>query len=280
MFLSTLSDVQRNPTVESSAAVRIRRLKRNLVASLFLRDGPFWGAVSQIRAKWGICPQVRVPCEDDPNTVMPWDKLPHTSLGVEDQEWDDDILPLIERFVPARLAGPFLEFVGACVMCDPPPEKLLEFAEYGCVLPRVFWPLVECDREDIDVDKLHSMVAPPIERVWKRGPAKAYEEGEQFAEYRIVVDEETRVEDVVSAFHAIKAAYGRRNPGGRPQIDDLLAIQCAVLHDDHNEKDPDDGRFWRWTYKKLASEFGLKSKRSAEEHVKRGRELRGNFRGT
>lgn len=159
-------------------------------------------------------------------------------------------------------------------MCDPPPERLLEFASYGRVYPRVFWPLVECDREDIDVSKLHSMIAPPIEMVWKRGRSEPIEDGEQFAEYRIIVDEETKEEDIVRAFRAIKAAYGFRNPGGKPPIDRLTALQCAILYDEHNSVDPDDRRCKIWTYKTLAAKFGLRDERSAEEHVKRGRELR------
>lgn len=78
--------------------------------------------------------------------------------------------------------------------------------------------------------------------VWKRGRSEPIEDGEQFAEYRIIVDEETKEEDIVRAFRAIKAAYGFRNPGGKPPIDRLTALQCAILYDEHNSVDPDARR--------------------------------------
>lgn len=97
----------------------------------------------------------------------------------------------------------------------------------------------------------------------------------------IEVDEHTRRDEVDGAFRMLVSQRGNKNPGGRPPIDDLTAVQCAVLYDDHNGIDPEDRRFRLWTYKKLATKFsdlGVKNERSAEEHVKRGRELRENFR--
>ena len=70
-------------------------------------------------------------------------------------------------------------------MCDPPEDCLLEFSKFGAVYPSVFWPVVDCEDEKIDLAKLQSMIAPPIERVYKQ----SYEEGEPFMEYRIVVEE-------------------------------------------------------------------------------------------
>lgn len=281
-FGATLSEAELRPTAASSGAAHIGRLKRDLVTSLFVQDGPFWEAVLQIRTKWGVRPQVMVPSEDDHSTTMPVDKLPRKRLEVDDREWDDDIHSLIKCFVPDMLVrSGWHSFLGACIMCNPPKDRLGEFAEYGRIYPSPFWPPVECDPDEIDKSQLRSMIAPPIERVWKEPAGEWYEDGEQFAEYRIVVDEHTKEKDVIHAFRAIKAAYGFRNPGGKPPIDKLAAVQCAILYDDHNGPVPEDRRARIWTYKKLAARFrglGVKNERSAEEHVKRGRELRKKFR--
>ena len=260
-----------------------------MVAGLFLQDGAFWEAIEGARFEWKIEPRRMLPSVAEHKTYSPVEP----SIGSRgfDREkamtvdrWDDTLKPLKETFIPRqfRRGGQWETFFGACVMCDPPDDRLHEFAEFASIFPRVFWPVVECELEDIDASGLRSMIAPPVELVWKRGQGGACEDGEQFAEYRIVVDEHTEGADVISAFRAIRAAYGLRNSGGRPGIDSLTAVQCAVLYDDHNGPVSDDRRERLWTYKKLAARFrarGVKNERSAALHVKRGRALRRNFRG-
>ena len=158
-------------------------------------------------------------------------------------------------------------------MCDPPEDCLLEFSKFGAVYPSVFWPVVDCEEEKIDLAKLQSMIAPPIERIFK----ESYEEGKPFMEYRIVVEEDTTPQDIDYAFRAIKATADIKNRGGRKRMDKLVALQCVIYYDDHNSVDPEDNRCKLWTYEKLAAHFkhlGVKNKRSAEEHIKYGRELR------
>jgi hypothetical protein len=232
-----------------------------------------------LRAEWNIVPGRMIPTETDRGTYWPADKIPDSNpLDRERMQaidrWHDALRFLINRFVPEVLVrSGWDDFLGACVMCDPPEDYLLEFAAFGRVYPTPFWPTVDCEVDEIDMSKIRSMVAPPIERVFKEN----YGDGDTFMEYRIVVDEYTKKEDVVKAFFAIKAASGMRTPRGKPAIDKLTAIQCAVLYDDHNGTEPDDRRVWKWPYAKLADRFGLSNGRSAEEHVKRGRELRKKF---
>lgn len=90
--------------------------------------------------------------------------------------------------------------------------------------------------------------------------------------YFIEVDEHTSPEDVANAFRMIRAVQ-KRNLGGRPGRDELVALQCAVLHDRYNQPDPTDRRRRKWTHKRLAEKFGLKSARAAEEYVATGREI-------
>jgi hypothetical protein len=88
------------------------------------------------------------------------------------------------------------------------------------------------------------------------------------------------VEDAASRDDTVKAywyARSRSKPGGRPSMDKLVALQCAILYDDYNSTDPDDRRVKRWTHETLAGEMralGVKNKRSAELHIEYGRKLR------
>jgi len=85
----------------------------------------------------------------------------------------------------------------------------------------------------------------------------------------IKVDEHTTEDDVRHAFRMISRMHESRPGGGRPRRDPLMALQCAILYDRHNERDPKDPRRKKWTYEKLAKRFGLPSTRSAKSSSKR-----------
>jgi hypothetical protein len=105
-------------------------------------------------------------------------------------------------------------------------------------------------------------------------------EQETPARHYIAVDEETTANDVQRAFKLISATLPERSNKGAPRRDPLVALQCAILHDRHNTKDPEDGRRRRWSYERLAEEFRLgagetrKAKTQvAADHVALGRKL-------
>jgi hypothetical protein len=89
----------------------------------------------------------------------------------------------------------------------------------------------------------------------------------------IMVEEYTTEAEVKRAFRLISATLTERPEKGAPRRDPLIAAQCAILFDRHNQPDPSDRRKKSWTYPKLAEEFGLKSAQAAKEHVEIGREL-------
>jgi hypothetical protein len=93
------------------------------------------------------------------------------------------------------------------------------------------------------------------------------------ARYYIEVDEHTTWEDAERAFRTITATQAERPRGSKPRRDPLIAVQCAVLYDRHNSREPTDKRRWKWTYGRLAEEFGLTSERSARYYVNLGREI-------
>jgi hypothetical protein len=77
--------------------------------------------------------------------------------------------------------------------------------------------------------------------------------------------------DPATRLEILQEKQNRPRPRGKSARDPLVAIQCAILYDRHNGKDPVDGRRQKWTYERLAEQFRLKSTRPATEHVKAGR---------
>jgi len=134
-----------HPTLRSSAEEKVVRLKHNLVLNLFLQQGPFWEAVQNVRSEWGITARRVLPSKGDRGTYRPIEQEPPdkwTKGRLEfNDRWDDALRSLRDRFVPNRLRrGLGHKFFGACVMCDPPEDSLLEFSKFGAVYPSVFWP--------------------------------------------------------------------------------------------------------------------------------------------
>jgi hypothetical protein len=100
---------------------------------------------------------------------------------------------------------------------------------------------------------------------------KSTERAERYSKrYYIGVDDSTALEDVKSAFHMIREV--QPSTGTKPSRDPLVAVQCAILHDRHNQQ-LKDKRQRRWTYAKLGEEFGLSSARVASDYVALGREI-------
>jgi hypothetical protein len=71
-----------------------------------------------------------------------------------------------------------------------------------------------------------------------------------------------------------------RSKKGPPRRDPLVAVQCAVLYDRHNGKDPEVRRRLLWSYERLAEEYGLGAgetqkakKQAAAAYVALGRKL-------
>lgn len=84
---------------------------------------------------------------------------------------------------------------------------------------------------------------------------------------------EMTTEDDVRREYRIIAAARKNSRKGAPHRDPLIALQCALLHDRHNEPVPGDRRRRKWTYKSLSKEFGLKGPWAAKIHIAEGREV-------
>jgi hypothetical protein len=201
------------------------------------------------------------------------------------------------------------ELLSACVLYDPPADGLIEFASYGTQQPG----FLSDDRVSPDaLAELPEMVDPPVRSLWELSrvgdwfwlrivahlderylkplgmdledllPAVMLDvpglreefltKREQYSQrYYIEVDEHTNREDVLNALKMIDA-LGRPKKT-KPRRDRLVAVQCALLYDRHNERNPEDRRQWRWTYESLANELGLDGPRAAKDHIVLGRQI-------
>ena len=206
-------------------------------------------------------------------------------------------------------------FISACVLYDPPEESLIDFARYGdspvVHAPytgepsneAVKLPLTEAAPirrlpSETDLKQVQSWLFARLLDEVKRDPGLLPDTNEtiesilqtnfdlQFEYFKrmrelprrwyIEVTTNITKKQVENAFDKIVGAHKPSGERGAPKRDPLVSLQCAILYDDHNERDPKDPRRKQWTYEKLAREFGLPSARSAERHVQEGRKRRRN----
>lgn len=204
---------------------------------------------------------------------------------------------------------PLYRFASACVLHEPPDASMMAFSNYGGTPPIKGWlterQLKEQQMMAVIGDALDEMVSKEMwERRWElpddysqakyeileRSSLEMQAEEDRIREdYRFEMEHnpprryyieydpaEDSNDDVLKKAGAIRVESGCAPRGGKPPMDRLTAMQCAVLYCYHNPRDPNDKRVKTWTYPKLAAEFkeyGVHNARSAEEHVKFGKGL-------
>ena len=205
-------------------------------------------------------------------------------------------------------------FLPMCVLYDPPETQLEDFAErigglasnvwpsgdnhYWMPAPPIVW-LEDADRAESTVREFYEAVLEALlekyvhpqgissedalESIHRERPELFVQLIRGLTENKprpyIDVRPHHQEKDVVSAFKVLSARHDTRPALGRPKLDELTAVQCAILHDRYNPPDPTDKRRRTWTFERLAEEFGLETWRRAKSHVRRGRELLNqNFR--
>lgn len=154
---------------------RLQLHRQQLVADLFTRHDIFWNRVRWIRDLMHIEAEAQLPPPLNPNAVhfpahlrpapRTWTRSPDQMRAL--QEWMVLLHALHNAVVPdsLRVETPYshsldfwMGFLSACVVFDPPPEKLLEFAEHGVATYGDFInPLNPWDDGDGP-----EMLAPPI----------------------------------------------------------------------------------------------------------------------
>lgn len=124
---------------------------------------------------------------------------------------------------------------------------------------------------EIDIHELYWQVWADSEDL--RAEHQELEERQNPRKQYIEVSETTTEYDVRHAFRLIRQTQPEAPKGGRPPLDELLAVQLAIIYDQHNPRDLTDKRYRKWTHKSLAKRFGLPGTRAVQRHVQRGREL-------
>jgi hypothetical protein len=223
---------------------------------------------------------------------------------------DPEPRPPTWDFSDYQLEVSWRDFLSACVLYDPPEDQLVEFASYGALETTALAGGRLATKANLE--GLPEMVDPPVRSLWALGEVKdwywhrilnhigeryldpqgvdvstlldnaiSYVPGleEEYREryeryskrYYIGVDDYTSLEDVKSAFHMIREVQPHKD--AKRSRDPLVAVQCAILYDRHNARDPEDRRRWRWNYAKLADRFSLSSARVASDYVALGRDI-------
>lgn len=173
-----MSEASEPRQLRSSADERLRRLRGDLVLQLFVRRGPLWEAVREVRDRWNITAKVQLP-----PPVVGWllpEGAPECDHSKEYWEyvrqWDEEMSAIrvkvaskpcvtTDDFFDYELKMSWTHFLSACVLCDPPDDQLIEFASYGNLQPTYlsdgrFPP----DRGNLK--GLPEMVDPPIKSLW------------------------------------------------------------------------------------------------------------------
>jgi hypothetical protein len=322
--------------LRSSGEHQLSEIKRGLVLDLYLREGAFWGEIKGAREHWGIKPEVRLPPvhlplpypRDDSEKAHSWANEMHSFQQAFVSEiwryqratdWDDffgacvlydppelelarfakygetkpegGVRPLKEQDEEAegpRMTAPPIRWMPTLSQLS---DRLGEF--YDALIKELGRRYVEPTGKDtneaineilLETDLLEEYQSTFVldEQRWDLRPY-------------IALDDLPQEKDVVNALRLIRATR-EKDSGGRPRRDRLFAIKLAALYYEHNSRDPEDIRRWRWTYESLVDEFGLdgaenvrkvdkedvverkRRRRIGEEYVKLGQEFRSKRR--
>src|SRR5215213_651793 len=165
---------------ESGLARALRTQREELLLQILKKRGPFWGAVRDMRERWGLQPATQLP--PNPSTCAIWSQCGPEGVrnvpgSVVDErlfeDWNNDLNTLLCVWVPERfrrldiLPKP-LDFVAACVLFDPPVPGLVEFN--SALLPRATaimgpTPGTLADKFRNEEESLQWMVLPPIRQI-------------------------------------------------------------------------------------------------------------------
>ncbi|MDQ3692780.1 MAG: hypothetical protein M3464_04035 [Chloroflexota bacterium] len=158
----------------SSAERRLQSFRRDFVLALYMRRGLPWQHVRWIRENRGIAAMPQLPPTLDPGRVHFPPGLKHKGWRwrpeqqQEQREWMVLLHVLHDAVIPddLRVETPFssslefwMGFLSACVVYDPPPDNLLEFADHGVA---AYGDFVNPLHPWADDPETPEMLAPPI----------------------------------------------------------------------------------------------------------------------
>lgn len=264
--------------------------RRRLTLDLYTRYGDFWELIEALRAEYAVSPIVGIPPEPDfhaesvglmSRLVMPErfhmppetpDHAPYnlppelvTSelrqahrwgrvagfLGRLEVVWRECIPEDIRSGTNVAGHLSWAPFLSACVMFDPPPDRLLEFADhddhFAAALPKsTFWQ----EPDDVAAARV------ALKELFRSGDADRYSEA---------------IELFRQSFRPSTLAPNPPQSRGRPPVDDLEAVQCAIWRRDGNSS-LEIGQRLAFPIRPNDHETGERSDK-AERVVRRGEEI-------
>jgi hypothetical protein len=185
---SSAIQVEKNQSYESGLAVAVKTNRRELVVQLYKQRGPFWEAIRDIRDRWHVTADTRLP-KPWPYTDLYPDAAPERSWDPESpdyseesykawdeflEQWRSDLNSVVDRLVPEKLriktmSPGWQEFVAACVLYQPPGTELLAFADYAMPGAEVILkPSPSAKRLEKFInerERPRAMVLPPIKQI-------------------------------------------------------------------------------------------------------------------
>src|SRR5215204_1151142 len=135
----------------SNMVGEMQQFKRDLICELFIRQGPFWNEVSEMRARWGISPSRQLPQPGFfPTTYSP-EHISAKEKGdaLELAHWNADLKAISDRTVPQKYrlrtgdwpaSTNWMKLISACVLYNPPRNDLLAFAASISTGARMHYP--------------------------------------------------------------------------------------------------------------------------------------------
>lgn len=252
---------------------RFRAFKHQCVLQLVIKHGPFYEDVARVRSIYRIAPVVSVPCESGHACLLVPPGTSHEYL-----KYRDEILLLHNRRIPPSLYvgekdisalwwNPFLR---SCVLCDPPDDRLLDYADAsGPDLPEeiteppsrntayrlpqnvvyykeesnirngdnVYW-LAVIDYLAARLGHDHATIFPLINEILTTHADELRDirfYGERPDPWSgpvlaSLVHRSTTKPEFDAAWPAIRHIQGWTTHSGRPPATDLTRVQCAIWH--------------------------------------------------
>ena len=289
---------------ENSKIHKAQRFKRDLVLQLFTRRGVFWTEIEQMRKIYGINAVARLPPATSSMHHIERDRERESALWrmaishlVIEMVPDRYYFRLDEWYIFLSACvlydPPETQLLEFAAYSDPRPVHMVrgeEGAETQPRHPHIFGlpsiSNVANPEEAAEIERWFYKTV--IERIGRRfleplglniwDMFEEVEDDELINEYMdriartptrpyIYVDEYTTEDDVREAFRTLRVLSQEPYVEvGKPPRDPLLAVQCAILADNH-----------RWAQKQIAQHLGWKSKDRVKDHVKLGRKTLGTY---
>src|SRR5215207_386380 len=185
---SSASKVEKNQSYESGLAVALKTQRREFVIQLYKQRGSFWEAIRDIRARWRVTADTRLPepwsftnlypdaaPEGSPDPDSPhYSEESHKAWDEFLEQWRGDLNSVVDRLVPEKLRTRTMSpgwqaFVAACVLYQPPATELVAFADYAMPGAEVILgptPSAGILERFLDErERPRTMVLPPIRQI-------------------------------------------------------------------------------------------------------------------